>query len=119
MPSSYVLPDNIIAFAGSELIDKGFPSQPGGASVTMRKLVEAARKEYAEADRLREARESINRFALAMAGDAPGFEEATRALYGNERERFDSLVQAWPPDVRDHVLELAASAFADESATGS
>ena len=49
-------------------------SQPGGASVALRKLVEDARKRYAGRDRIRQAQESAYRFMSAMAGNEPGFE---------------------------------------------
>jgi len=88
-------------------------SQPGSASVTLRKLVEAARRENAEADRLREARDATYRFMLAVAGDEAGFEEATRSLYGDDRTSFEALVENWPEGIRDHVLELADSAFTE------
>ncbi len=86
-------------------------SQPGGASVTLRKLVEAARKDNARADEIRVARESTYRFASAMAGNEPGFEEAMRALFAGDRERFEAETATWPPDVRAHALDLAAASF--------
>jgi uncharacterized protein len=91
-------------------------AQPGGASVTLRKLVEAARKERGGADRRRAAQEATYRFAIVLAGDEPGFEESTRALYAGDSDRFESLTEPWPADVRDHARALAAEAFAtDES----
>lgn len=89
-------------------------SQPGGASVTLRKLVEAARKDASGQGRRRGAQESAYRFALTMAGDEAGFEEAMRALYASDRARFDEFTQTWPLDVRDHVRELANPAFVSE-----
>ena len=86
--------------------------QPGGASVALRKLVEQARKANAGNDRRRRAQEAAYRFMSALAGNLPGFEEAIRALFAGERNRFDGLVEAWPPDVRDYASELAAPAFA-------
>ena len=47
----------------------------------------------------------------AMAGDEPGFEEATRALFAGDEARFISNSEAWPPDVRDHARMLAKGAF--------
>lgn len=82
-------------------------SQPGGASVTLRKLVETARKENADADRVRLARDAAYRFMTTVAGDLPGFEEATRALYAGDRERFGRMVESWAPDVREHAMMLA------------
>jgi hypothetical protein len=43
----------------------------------------------------------------AMAGNEPNFEEASRALFANDRKRFGELVGAWPADVRDHAAKLA------------
>lgn len=86
-------------------------SQPGGASVALRKLVEQARRANQGRDRQRCAQESAYRFLSAMAGDRPGFEEATRALFAGKREQFDEIVEPWPIDVRNHAKKLAAVAF--------
>ena len=88
-------------------------AQPGGASVALRKLVEQARKAGSDKDRARQAQERAYHFMSAMAGDLPGFEEATRALFANERNRFAELIAAWPEDVRTHTLRLASE---DEAA---
>src|SRR3954468_17816734 len=58
--------------------------QPGGASVALRKLVEQARRENEGKDRARRAREATYRFMSAMAGNLPGFEEASRALFAGD-----------------------------------
>lgn len=73
--------------------------QPGGASVTLRKLVEQARKTHAGADAQRARREGAYRFMSAMAGDAPGFEEASRALFAGDRGRLSGLMAPWPADI--------------------
>jgi uncharacterized protein len=86
-------------------------SQPGGASVALRKLVEEARRVNAGRDKVRRSQEVAYRFMSAMAGDLPGFEEATRALFAGDRERFDFQVASWPPDVRDHAQKLSHEAF--------
>ena len=49
-----------------------------------------------------------------MAGDLAGYEEASRAFWRGEVERFDTLIAPWPVDVRDHLRKLAAIAW-DES----
>jgi hypothetical protein len=85
--------------------------QPGGASVALRKLVEVARKANEGQDLVRRSQEAAYRFMAALAGDLPGFEEATRALYRGNRPRFDELVAPWPADVRDHARKLAAVAL--------
>ncbi len=85
-------------------------TQPGGASVALRKLVEEARKTRGDADRRRASQEAAYRFMSAAAGDLPGFEEAARSLFAYDRRRFGEMVAGWPEDVRDHVVKLA---FAD------
>ncbi|MCH4272301.1 DUF2239 family protein [Kerstersia gyiorum] len=82
--------------------------QPGGASVALRKLVEEARRSGGEKDRARRAQERTYHFMLAIAGDLPGFEEVTRALFANDFDKFRGLLAAWPGDVRDHALQLAS-----------
>jgi uncharacterized protein len=86
-------------------------AQPGGASVALRKLVETARRANEGKDRVRQAQEAAYRFMSAMAGNEPGFEEAARALFANEEQRFDQMTEAWPIDVRKHARKLAAVAF--------
>ncbi len=86
--------------------------QPGGASVALRRLVEAARRDGEGAARIRTAQEAANRFMTAMAGDLPGYEEATRALFAGDSARFARETEAWPADIRDHSRRLAAPTFA-------
>jgi hypothetical protein len=43
----------------------------------------------------------------AMAGDLPGYEEATRALFAGDHGRFNDLVAAWPDDVRVYAIKLS------------
>lgn len=86
--------------------------QPGGASAAVRRLVDEARQRHAARDRRRQAQEAAYRFMSAMAGDEPGFEEATRALFAGDERHFSERTTAWPPDVRDHARALAARAFA-------
>jgi len=85
--------------------------QPGGASVALRKLVEHASRDARDADTMREARDAAYRFMHELMGDAAGFEEASRALFAADGERFRTLVADWPQDVRTHLLELARRAF--------
>jgi hypothetical protein len=85
--------------------------QPGGASVTLRRLVDQARRANVEADRVRRAREAAYQFMTAMAGNRPGFEEALRALFAGQGSRFTELIGGWPADIRSHVAELAEPAF--------
>ncbi|MEI9815170.1 MAG: DUF2239 family protein [Acidobacteriota bacterium] len=83
--------------------------QPGGASIALRKLVEAARRTSGDHDRIRVAQESAYRFMSATAGNLPKFEEAARALFAYDRRKFADLVADWPEDVRDYAVQLAFS----------
>lgn len=87
-------------------------AQPGGASAALRRMVETARRQSGEADRIRQAREAAYRFVTAMAGDRPGYEDAIRALFAGDRPRLEALIAAWPVDLRDHALRLAYADFA-------
>lgn len=78
--------------------------QPGGASITLRRLVEVARK--ADASVARARTETAYRFMSAMAGNLPGFEEAARALFAGERSRLAALLAAWPTDLADEILRF-------------
>ncbi|KQQ92032.1 DUF2239 family protein [Massilia sp. Leaf139] len=89
--------------------------QPGGASVALRKLVEHASRDARDADTMREARDAAYRFMHELMGDAPGFEEASRALFAGDGERFQSLVAEWPGDVRTHLLALAEPALGTQA----
>lgn len=82
-------------------------ARPGGASVTLRKLVDEARRANVDRDRQRQASECAYHFMSVMAGDMAGFEEASRALFANDAAKFRQLTEAWPPDVRDYVRYLA------------
>ncbi|MBP2562639.1 hypothetical protein J2T08_005153 [Neorhizobium galegae] len=85
--------------------------QPGGASVALRRLVDAARAAGSSGDDRRRAQETADRFMRALAGDQPGYEEAARALYAGQEGRFKELTDSWPIDVRDHARYLARAAF--------
>ena len=82
-------------------------AQTGGASATLRRLVEQARKERSESNSIVALQESTYRFMVAMVGNQPGFEEANRALYARDRERFMAESEGWPQDLRKHARMLA------------
>jgi len=83
--------------------------QPGDASVTIRKLVEAVRKNNNDA---RVSQEATYRFMTAVAGNFTGFEEACRALFASHPQHFHDLIKAWPADVRSYIEKLAGDSLA-------
>jgi len=84
-------------------------TQPGGASVALRKLVEEASRNPKAQQRAR--RDATYRLATALVGNAPGYEEAMRALYAGAAEDFAAHIEAWPTDVRRVLEEMTAEAF--------
>jgi hypothetical protein len=89
-------------------------AQPGGASVALRKLVEDARRTSGDRDRQRAARDAAYHFMSAMAGNFPHFEEASRALFADDRRSFVEQIASWPVDIRDHVVNLAYRDHAEQ-----
>jgi hypothetical protein len=91
--------------------------QSGGASATLRKLVEERMKASRGRDRARKAHEAAAKFGWIMGGNLPQYEEVARAMARKEYERFDALLVDWPADIRDHLRMLVAKAVqADQEA---
>ena len=89
---------------------------PGGASVTLRRLVDEARRSGTDRQLKRRSQEVAYRFMTALAGDLPGFEEAIRALFADDRSRFAELVAGWPGDISAYATRLAfPMPFRDQS----
>ncbi|MCG7405959.1 DUF2239 family protein [Paenibacillus sp. ACRRX] len=86
-------------------------SQPGGASVTLRKLVDEARRAGGEQSKIRESQEATYHFMTAMAGNFHQYEEALRELYAGDLDRFYHFIDDWAPDIRNYIKRLATNAF--------
>jgi hypothetical protein len=91
-------------------------SQPGGASAALRRLVDEARHASPVADKMRLAREATYRFMTAIAGNEPGYEEATRALFAGDSDRYQALIAGWPASVRYYASLLSLDAFEEDAA---
>lgn len=81
-------------------------AQPGGASVVLRRLIDAARRD--DAGNRRAARDATYRFMSAIAGDLPGFEAAARALFAGDEALFATLIAGWPEDIVATLAEISA-----------
>jgi hypothetical protein len=90
-------------------------TRPGGASVALRKLVESARRTNVSQDQIRLAQEAAYRFIYAIAGNEPGFEEVSRALFAGKQDRFREQMASWPVDIRNYANKLAAAVFQEVS----
>jgi hypothetical protein len=88
-------------------------AQPGGASVALRRLVDEARRTDGGATQARQAVGAAYRFLHAIAGDFPGFEEASRALFAGDREGFAQRIAEWPPDIVAHAWRLLTNGVAE------
>ena len=76
-------------------------NQPGGASPALRRLVELARRSPSEL--AARAWNALGKVTWSVAGDLPGFEEVSRAIYAQDAEQVRALVQDWPADLRHYV----------------
>ena len=85
--------------------------QPNGASAALRRLVEEARRRDPGKERARLATAAAGRILSAMAGNLPGYEEASRALYAGNRAHFEELIRDWPRDIRAYIQRRVEDAF--------
>jgi len=77
--------------------------QRGGASAAIRRLVDGARKLNTAEERARRLIEAAHRFMWDMAGDLPGFEEASRRLFAQDLDGFAALTVHWPVGIREQL----------------
>ncbi len=82
-------------------------AQRGGASQALRRLVDEARRREGGAGETRQRREAQYHAMLALAGDLPGFEEASRALFAGDAAAFAGHLRQWPADVGDYLASLS------------
>lgn len=81
-------------------------AQRGGASATLRRLVDEARKGQVHRERARQAADAAAKVMGLCAGDQPGFEEAMRHLYAGRFDQAVAELEAWPHDLRAYVTRL-------------
>lgn len=79
-------------------------SQRGGASATLRKLVEEALRKGRSA---RDNHDAAYRFLNVMAGNLPHFVDAVREVYAGNKVGYDHFSHDWPPAIREHGRRLA------------
>lgn len=89
--------------------------QSGGASASLRRLVDDAMTNLPIRERVRQAQEVTARALSALAGDLPNYEEATRALYRKDSKVFFGHIADWPKDVQAYALQLSQDVFLDAS----
>ena len=85
--------------------------QRGGASATLRRLIDQARKDVSGQEQVKQSQDSAQRFMTAVAGNLPGYEEAVRALYARNKAQFDRETANWPTDIRRCARDYAQHAL--------
>ncbi|MBX3032980.1 MAG: DUF2239 family protein [Bdellovibrionaceae bacterium] len=83
-------------------------TQTGGASATLRRLIDDAKKASSGKALVQNAQERTYKFMSVLAGNLPHYEEALRALYAKDKKKFQAMTRDWPADVREHAKSLAA-----------
>ena len=78
--------------------------QRGGASATLRKLVEEALRKGRPA---KDHHDTAYRFLNVMAGNLPHFVDAVREMYAGNKVGYDHFSYDWPPAIREHGRRLA------------
>ena len=78
--------------------------QRGGASTTLRRLVDSAIKNMSPAEQLHMQQNQLYNL-MTVFGDEPGFEEASRALYRNDYNAFLQAIANWPEGVKSFIVE--------------
>jgi hypothetical protein len=104
-------PLQVVDAATSAPVDLWLAGTEADVERLYRTAADAARVVQAPQETLRLARERCDRFLSAALGDATGFEEATRALFAGDAERFAAESAAWPADLCEHARRLADAAF--------
>jgi hypothetical protein len=89
--------------------------QPHGNSAALRRLIDEARKKEPDRAHIRKAHAAASRVMSTLAGNLPGFEEASRALFARDEKRFRKLVRAWPGDVRKYLARLLTHTWLAEA----
>jgi len=85
----------------------------GGASATLRRLVDEARRNGRSQDLLERRQQAVYRFMNIMAGDRAGYEEALRALYAKDKALFVTHTSTWPQDIKQHLMSLVSDVVFD------
>lgn len=91
---------------------KWLAEQRGGASASLRRLVDHAQKNESGESVARRAVNAAHRFMWDIAGDQPNFEEATRHLFSYDLDHFASQISNWPDGIREQLIRYQQRAQA-------
>lgn len=85
--------------------------QSASASAVIRKLIDKELNDPASESNIMLAKQATDRFMSAMLGNMPNYEEATRALYQGDREVFLKMIQDYPKDIREYLIQKTQNIF--------
>lgn len=89
-------------------------AQRGGASATLRRLIDEARRAGQGEAETKARQERCYRFMTHLGGDLPGYEDALRALFAGDEPTFAETIKPWPKGLRTWVWRLATEAPPEE-----
>jgi len=79
--------------------------QQGGASATIRKLIDEAMKTSPKSDLILIDKQKLDQFLYGSMGDQPSFEQASRAIYQLNNNEFISAIESWHPLLKTFVIK--------------
>ncbi|RZG86913.1 DUF2239 family protein [Acinetobacter venetianus] len=85
--------------------------QSASASAIIRKLIDKELDDPNSESNKMLAKQATDRFMLAMLGNMPNYEEATRALYQGDREVFLKMIQDYPKDLKKYLIQKTQNIF--------
>lgn len=85
--------------------------QSASASALIRKLIDKELNDPASESNILLAKQATDRFMSAILGNMPNYEEATRALYQSNREVFLKMIQDYPKDLKEYLIQNTQNIF--------
>nr|BDT29104.1 DUF2239 family protein [Bacteriovorax sp. HI3] len=86
-------------------------TQRGGASATLRLLVDEAIRKAANTQSIKQVQDRTYQVMMILAGDLQGYEEALRAMYKKDRKTFYKHIETWPIDVINYLIQSTKPIF--------
>lgn len=77
--------------------------QSGGPSAALRRLVLSAMREDPGPGLPESAKTALDRILVAVAGNLPGYEDVSRALWSPTPESLSALLESWPPSLAEWI----------------
>lgn len=86
-------------------------TQRGGASATIRTLIEDAMKKASAGQSAKQIQDRVYQIMSVLAGDLSDYEEALRAMYKKDKKSFLGYIEGWPKDVQNYLVKSSKEIF--------